>query len=131
MGLYKCPRCKTIVDETHVCSSARRRIADISEAKVQRFYSGSKWTKLSKDIKVRDGCCMRCLIKYNKFINDRLEVHHIDKLVTAEGWDNRYNRDKLVTLCKECHRHIDNVLNGVLDFEFIVNEDEDYKNLWK
>lgn len=119
MSLKLCTRCRKVHKIGERCNADDIRgkvLVNRDDAKIQRFYSSSRWTRLSKDIKVRDGCCIRCWNKLRKFTNTELEVHHIDKLTTATGWNNRYNADRLITLCAECHRYIDNVNAGQLDF---------------
>lgn len=52
------------------------------------------WPEISKQIRERDGCCVKC----NSL--DRLSVHHIDE-------DKANNDDRnLVTLCWPCHRKV-------------------------
>ena len=119
MGLKLCTRCKKVHKIGERCKAKDIRgkvLVNGDNAKIQRFYNSNSWRKTRDDVKVRDGCCIRCWTKFNRFNNKGLEVHHIDKLTTAKGWENRCNVDRLITLCVDCHRYIDTVKDGVLDF---------------
>lgn len=115
---YKlCTKCKKVHKIGTRCNIKDIKPKAMDNAdKIQMFYNTSQWRRTRDNVKIRDGCCIRCLVKFKKFNNTKLEVHHIYKLSTVIGWDNRYKEDKLITLCQKCHRYVNVFNNGKLDF---------------
>jgi len=104
----------------------KRQNASEINKKVNQFYTSKDWTIKKEQIKTRDkGMCQRCLIKFERITITDLEIHHIEKLMVR--WEKRLQDDNLVCLCKRCHRYIDMMNNGELDFEFNSSNEETEK----
>lgn len=75
----------------------------------------NKWRKKSIEIKERDNYfCQFCyFIKGTKYINDILEVHHIKSITNYP--ELTYSNNNLITLCKSCHRLIENNNKNIYD----------------
>ena len=77
--------------------------------------NNAKWKKTRKMIINRDGgYCQRCFIKFNVFITDNLQVHHIKPRSSFP--ELVYTPSNLVTICKRCNLELGTQTE--LDFEF-------------
>lgn len=93
---------------------------------LNNFYWSKEWKLTRKSVIERDKhLCQRCLIKFGKVTTDKLEVHHIKKLNSNR--DMGLLESNLITLCLHCHRYVDCLNDGELDFEFNISEKEDDK----
>ena len=96
-----------------------KKVSDASQ-KANKFYRTKEWKMKRKEILERDKYCQRCWLKFGIVNCDHLEIHHIKPL--TKYWDERLNNDNLITLCRVCHRYLDQSNNGNLDFEFTPKE---------
>ncbi len=68
---------------------------------ITRFYNSRAWRLKRAEIKKRDYFLCQICKQENKYIFQKLEVHHIWKL---DGFfQNRLENWNLITLCKNCH----------------------------
>jgi 5-methylcytosine-specific restriction endonuclease McrA len=61
----------------------------------QALYASGEWRKVAREVKRRDGGCVRC-----NAVGD-LHVHHV--LSFAEHPELRLDPTNLLTLCRRCH----------------------------
>lgn len=61
------------------------------------FYLTSAWRRVSKQVRLRDGCCVRCGATAN------LTAHHLYGLAAGDPLDAA----ECVTLCRGCHGIVD------------------------
>ena len=96
------------------------------QKKQNQFYHTKRWIDKRESVKKMDkGVCQRCLIKHKIYTTEYLEVHHIKKLMSF--WELRFDENNLITLCHTCHRQIELMYDGELDFEWRRNtEDTEY-----
>lgn len=88
---------------------------------INSFYWSKSWKKTRKTVLNRDHfLCQRCLLKFGKITTDHLEVHHIKKMNTNK--DLALDESNLITLCLHCHRFIDGLEDGTLDFDFHISD---------
>lgn len=126
MRAYNCSICgkKHLLGEQcpNRWKSKREKYSDKTK-QANQFYNSKAWQSKREQIKSLDrGLCQRCLIKFNYLTMEGLEVHHIEPLTTM--WEKRLLTSNLITLCVNCHRYVDMVNNGKLDFEFERIEEE-------
>lgn len=98
-GKTYCDKCETIFKKERKKYTTER----VKEA--DKFTKTATWQSLRKEIIRRDGgvcklCFLRGKIEYRK-----LQVHHIVKRV--DDLSLVYNRENLVTLCRECHEEVE------------------------
>lgn len=102
-GSPYCPDCKVIVEaETEARReeyrrNSNRRYNSKRDPKYTRFYNSTDWRVLSAKYTQDKG--YRCEV-CNQIAT---EVHHVQPIQTAEGWDRRLDYDNLKLLCKTCH----------------------------
>jgi hypothetical protein len=80
-------------------------------------YCIQRWIKRKQQaIKYKGGCCQKC--GYDKFYG-ALEFHHLDPSekdgdwhkLRLKSWDKiKYELDKCILLCANCHREAHNAL---------------------
>lgn len=104
--------CGKIINHNEVCSCKKNN----NRNSYQREYyqrnkdtlkplSSSRWRKLRRLIINRDnGLCQRCLIKYDLFNSDELQVHHIKPRI--EFPELMFDESNLITVCKTCNLQI-------------------------
>ena len=67
----------------------------------------SKWQSIRRKALQRDkGLCQLCLTR-GVIWNKKLEVHHIKKIATDEGWEARLDYDGLLGVCIIHHKEIE------------------------
>jgi 5-methylcytosine-specific restriction endonuclease McrA len=67
----------------------------------QRFYQSRKWYDLRSYKLALNSLCEIC--SSTGLIEVAVEIHHTVNINTNEGWQNRFNVDGLMSLCKSCH----------------------------
>lgn len=109
----RCRGCRTLIDFGNTyCSDCEAKFKKDRKSyttervkEADKFTKTSIWQSLRKEIIRRDGgvcklCYLRGRIEYRK-----LQVHHIVKRVDDPSLV--YERDNLVTLCRECHEEVE------------------------
>jgi 5-methylcytosine-specific restriction endonuclease McrA len=126
-----CSKCGKRISFNETCKCSNRNeyqkkyIQDNSEA--YKPLRTVRWQKFRIHIINRDGgLCQRCLIKYNIFTYDDLEVHHIKPRIKYP--ELIFNEENCITLCSTCNLQLG--IAEELDFEprFDIKQD-DYFNL--
>ena len=76
-----------------------------------------RWTKLSKDYRHDNPCCERCiyLSQLSQASFEKLSVHHVIAIDRAPFLV--FNRDNLLCLCVDCHKHFDVLERSGQDME--------------
>lgn len=92
-----------------------------SRASDTHISSTRKFQKLRKQVIKRDGAhCVRCRIKYDWMVFDKLQAHHI------KSWRDypelAYDESNLVTVCRDCNLELGN--SNKLDFDWTAPESE-------
>lgn len=126
MAVHPCPRCKRVMIPVGVAycdecrpiaeQQAEEAIAHRQEFKRRKynkaynqkrdpkylkFYRSKDWKTMSKAKLLNAG--YRCEAKLNGCTGIACEVHHIQPIQTAEGWDRRLDWSNLEALCTVCH----------------------------
>lgn len=106
--LRVCCRCGLIHDHKDKCSKrVATRNVTIQQDKLNRFYRSYQWQKL-KNLKRREELYQCEICRLLEKIGYADEIHHIKKIGTVEGWEDRLDYDGLMAVCVDHHRRIDN-----------------------
>jgi 5-methylcytosine-specific restriction protein A len=89
--------------EKHQRERSPRRLDSKKTLEDKRFYSGSKWTKTSKDHRKMEPLCRQC--RKNGYVTAGVITHHNPdrKILIAKGLDP-YDHEYLETICLSCHQ---------------------------
>lgn len=109
-------RCGNLIKMVEKCpckNSYRSRASDNHISSTRRFQ------KLRKQIIRRDnGHCVRCRVKYNEFVGENLQCHHIKSF--RDYPELAYEPSNLLMVCRRCNIDLGN--NNKLDFKWEAPE---------
>ena len=112
--LKMCSKCHRLVPYNHVCST--KRVYHRDDQQNKKIRSSSRWTKLSRLIKIRDGGIDQAAINgldgAPYLVSTNLEVHHITPL--SEDKSKAYDPNNLITLSSATHKKAE---SGDIDAE--------------
>ena len=104
--LVSCSYCGNRHNRGETCSKRPKNNRTKEANYITRFRSSKVWQDKRKEIKDRDRFLCRYCLKNGKYVFNRLEVHHIDKI--AKKWTKRLENGNLITLCSDCHKIAEN-----------------------
>ena len=112
-----CSRCGSLVAGSATkcpCKKACR-----SKASHTHISSTRKFQKLRKQIIQRDdGHCVRCRVKFDLFVDDNLQCHHIKSF--RDYPELAYEASNLLMVCRDCNLELGN--SNKLDFKWEAPE---------
>lgn len=90
-----------------------------------KLLHSTRWEKFRKHVIAADrGHCQRCIIKFNRYTYENLEVHHIKPRDIYP--ELTFDENNVITLCKSCNLELG--LNGI-DFPWNPKDRDDLYNL--
>ena len=97
--------CRTLIDyDKSYCSEhegiQHKRYDATRDKDTKEFYSSSRWTKMAKQVKLRDGyLCQECL-SHGLYVQGNIADHIIP---IKQDWGKRWDMSNTQTLCISCH----------------------------
>ena len=97
--------CRTLIDyDKRYCSkhkgTSHQRYDASRDKDTKGFYSSSRWTKMARQTKLRDGyLCQECLSN-GLYVQGNIADHIIP---VNQDWGKRWDMGNLQTLCASCH----------------------------
>lgn len=117
-------RAKEIKSKQNYIKKQEQYLEANKDTDAYKLLHSTKWVKFRREIIDLDGgFCQRCLIKFNTYTYDNLEVHHIKP--RNEYPELIFDQDNVVTLCKECNVALG--LNGI-DFDWKPEDRKDIRH---
>lgn len=105
--LRVCSKCNLIHDHRFKCNSkVATRNAKHEQDKLNKFYRSYQWRKL-KELKRKDILYQCEICSFLGKIGFSDEVHHVLKISTPLGWNDRLTYEGLLGVCVMHHREID------------------------
>lgn len=105
--LTSCSYCSGLHNRGETCSKRPKLNSGKKEQTyITKFRSSSLWRKKRNEIKIRDKYLCQICLQDQKYIFNKLDVHHIRPII--DSWNNRLNSLNLITLCRPCHYLADN-----------------------
>lgn len=105
--LVSCSYCNGQHTRGHACQNRpKNNSRKKEETYISKFRSTRIWQKKRDEIKKLDKfLCQYCLLE-NRYVFQKLEVHHIWPI--SQKWNKRLDNNNLITLCSACHKMADN-----------------------
>lgn len=94
-----CKYCHKVVKEEHKCN--KKPVYKKHNEKLIRFRNSKEWKHKALEIKERDKYLCKWCFHKNRYVYNRLSVHHIIGL--EENFELRLEDSNLITLCRDCH----------------------------
>ena len=121
MSGWLCSDCRAIHKRGQRCP---KKVSKYKDERDRKFLNSKLWQTTRLNVKVRDGgLCVRCMIKYNRYNDKDLQVHHIiprTKIWKSGRLELLTDERNLVTVCGECNRELGE--DGRLDFKYDCKE---------